>query len=475
MRVVEAKFREAKPYEIEEDKGKSYLWHALRNLCDLTMKVWGTCEIAYQGPNPISWRTPLPLAVTHAIKLYLGYAPERSFMREFPSFIRHWHFIEAEPKVFEAFFKEHRNGELFELTESLKMAREMVSKAFPDTKFTNDDFIFSCAPEKSAFFRNLFHTVFDKVHIGKFIPMLQEEAKTCLERWTEFCRVHSKPLNASFETRRFASEIICRLILGQKPDNRLPISVHYINSYITKRLTRNTTQDDERVFKNAMILFHKCVLEILEEKNVPLFEAKEEKKMTQEQKIGMVFATFFAGQETVASLLVYILRKLALNPELFQTLQKDYDERKKLSIESTTEHSKKIQDLFFQSLCEFPAAYGVGRILKKPVCLKYKLEGESDSRKMIMYEGESIKAMMYKAAEKIQITDPSSAVQRLNLFGGGPHHCPGRKFAEAEVIAFVTELVANYQLQIHEVHPPKKISHVTLQYDQEIFITVTRR
>lgn len=208
---------------------------------------------------------------------------------------------------------------------------------------------------------------------------------------------------------------------------------------------------EEGDFKSNLQLFGKTINHILEREDIPLFRGSD---LTIAQKKSMIFILLFAGQETTASLLSYILWKLASNPVLQELLNRKI-------VEDRTE----IDRLFDQSLKEFNASYGIPRLIKVDTCLEYTLRGETVPRKHIFFKGESISVRIDKLAQ---------AADEWFPFGRGPHLCPGQKLAETEIKEFVLEYLKKYVASTTQ-KTIETAGQVTLTFAKPVFVLTTER
>lgn len=175
------------------------------------------------------------------------------------------------------------------------------------------------------------------------------------ERWTVACS-GGNFINITSETRRLASNIITRVLLGQKVDGtKLCDSINYINEYTLKTVLRNATKEEQAEYQKSLLIFCEETESILKEnREIPLLGNAE---LSPAQKKALVFITFFAGQETTASLMNNTFYEIARNPETAQHLEED-----------------SIDDFFVRSVHNFTPAYGIGRKLNSDICLEYTLE-----------------------------------------------------------------------------------------------------
>lgn len=469
MNVVEARLRPATQEEVAQEKG-GYLWRSINSPWNFAMKFLGTWELYSMKGNFLVMNTPRPLRLAHAIKYYTGYAPERSFMRSLPSFIATWNIIEDQTKVVEEFFRHDRDGDIFEHSGTMLALAEIIKKAFPEAAIQNEDFIFTCSPEKNKMLHDIILRLITGQKLRSAAGVIKNEAEQTLKAWEGRC-AKGDLVNATVESRSYASRIISRLIFGTPTgDDNIAIAVNFINFYIIKTMMRTVTADDTPKFNEALKVFNNTVTGVLESSaNIPLFE---EGNLTHQQKLAMVFTIFFAGQETVGTLLSYILWKLAKDGDLQKKLREEC--LKGLANENENERIKAIQDLFVRTIGEFPPAYGITRLFKGDTCLEFRFEGETEARKHIFYKGERLSVMMNKLAEKnLPMVDSNQPSYGSWLpFGSGKHHCPGETLAKTEIYEFLVAILSKYEIFTEQVDEIKKVGAVTLQLAEDVIISL---
>ena len=470
MSVTEARFRAATVDEVSYAQG-GICWKIVTTPWQLFMKTWGTASLLWKGPNSYAWDTPLPLKLLHNFQWYFGLNVERGFIHDLPTFLfNNWHFIDGEEKVFDAFFKEHRDGEIFANSRSFKAIHEILVKTFPESNISFEDFILTCSPAKSKTYHDLLVKMLNGEKLRQSLSIVQDEIKLTLARW---CRMSEAGewINATQELRIFTSNVITRVLLGQKYGNpNLTDAINFLNNYLVKYFVKKNTVEDDKALTKALNLFNKAVQEVLINLlNVPIFnESTKKEPLSIKQMQAMIFIIFFAGQETTAALMTYTIWKLSIDSKQQQTFHNQIQENFKSSQEHS-DHIKKIQSLFTSSIREFPPAFGLSRSLKVDACLEYKLRGETSSRKMVMCKGETITARMIKASESQSTQD-----QNFFFFGGGPHHCPGEQMAKMEFNEFFLSLLADYKITARYKHEIEKIGRVTLQLNEDVFIRIEK-
>lgn len=471
-RIVEyANFRPATPEEKQAAQG-GILWRVVTCPLKIAYQTLGTWEMYQKGANTLTWQQPRIQSLVNRISVWMGYHPEYTFMRSFFSFRGNRHFLEDNTEVLKAFFKHHRQGEDFTNAVSSEKLYELVKATFPEETFSKEDFILTCSPEYTKMYHTLLRTLLAGSKLNQFDPQIRETARFFIENWAKRSQ-KGEEINVTEETRLFTSSLIVKLMFNEdQQSEKIAKSIDFINYYMIQSQIK-ATEKDRATFAEAIKTFQQAVETILKREDLPLFD--QANTLSIAQKKVMIFSLLFAGQETTASLLTYILWKLALNSKLQDYL---HDQIKgapsSIPLEKLGQNLEAVKQLFTQSIKEFPPAYGVGRALKGDECLEFRFEGETQTRTCILPKGDMVVARMIKVAENLS---PPHAFDYQNWFpfGGGKNRCPGEQLAIREICQFVVEILSDYSLETSQDYPIAKVGHITLKLAEDIRMTLNPR
>jgi cytochrome P450 len=191
---------------------------------------------------------------------------------------------------------------------------------------------------------------------------------------------------------------------------------------------------------------------------IPLLENSE---LTPAQNRALVFVTFFAGQETVASLINNTLYEIAKDPKQAQRLEEDT-----------------IDDFFVRSIHDFTPAYGTGRKVKNHLTLEYTLKGETTPKTVVFLKDTYLASRISAVAESIVLPEKGPLPKTLNWkpFGAGPHACPGRQLAKEEFEVFFDTLKSEYTITLDpDQVKPKRVGLISLQLTEDIYINIKKK
>ena len=472
MGVIEAKFRPATPDEAAYAKG-GMAWNVVNIPWNFSCKILGTFDLWRKSGNIINIQVPLPLQVARNIKWLCGYAPEHAFIRTYPTFRGTWNLIDSEMKVLEAFFAENRDSEIFNHGAAFFAMFEISKKVFPESKCSPEDFMFTCSAEKNQQYHHLIHKLISGNHIKENLEFIRRRVKDTLQEWSDRSQIEGK-INITLETRIFASQIISQMVFGMtKRNEEVANAVNFINRYIVKQVLTKVSEEEKNTFGFALKTFNEAVNEVLNSDHIiPLFEESAENPLTVEQKKAMIFAIFFAGQETVGASLTYILRKVAMEQGMQSVIRSGIKEAT-TSFQDATK-IKEVQALFTRCMKEFPPAHGVSRIVKVDTCLEFKLRGVETTYKHIFYAGERITGFMWSFAKG---ASPFETINAWKPFGHGPHRCPGENLARTEIMELITEALEHYTISAGSWNAEENpiSGYVTLQFRDDVWLHFTRR
>lgn len=457
--IEKIEIRAATPQESAQQRG-GFIWSVVRLPWDITRKVMGTAKLIFVGANGMLWGRPAVQTWVDKACFRLGYRPEETFMDTFHTYpIGNLHMVSGSTKAMKAIFSHHRNRDLLANNLSMNKLYEFCTKVFPDDQITKDDFMLTCSPEKTKEYRSLLHTLLKGAKIKDFAPEIREITESTLNAWS----AESEAINATIETRIHTTQIITRLMFETDASGvEIAQAIDFMNAFITKTILRQVTAEDEAKFQNSLSVFRSKVDEVLNNESTPILA--QENTLTLAQKKVLIFTIFFAGQETTASLLAWILYRLASDSKLQEDLKDPM----------LAEHVDPADSLFNQEIAHFTPAFAVGRKLAQDACIEYQLKGETATRKLVLFKDEIISASIWREAQNKLASYNTSNCNEWLPFGYGPHSCPGEALAKTIVTCFVRELLSNYTVTLASPMDPQKVGLFTLKLSEDVKINVTR-
>lgn len=450
--IQKAEFRIATKEEVAYAKG-GFAYQCVKKLWVLVCKVMGTVEVYFKGPNIVSWNIPWPQTFIEKFAYLIGCQPEFPFLRRFYTIFGDRIFLSDKVSM-DALFEHFRRDEILEIGTSMKAIFNILCEIFPDDNIKENDLMVTCEKEHVKPYRNLLLKNLSQAAIKTNNSMISETIDSVLKKWEEKSK-SGGIINSTEETMLFTSSIITKMAFGSdNSSSEIAKSINFLNRYVVNKFLNQVTDEDQHKYHASLKTLKEAIESVLTpNRDLPIFRGVE---LTRQQKKAMIFVLYFAGQETTASLLNYILWQLAKDPKKQAELRTGEDIRK----------------FFLQSLKDLNPAYGVARLLKTDTCFEYTLEGQTTPHKVIMLKDEYVVANIHALAKKVLEIDDYND---WHAFGYKKHRCPGDHLAREEIIQFLTALLKNYTIETTQQGPNPIVGFITAQLANEVQITIKRK
>lgn len=345
---------------------------------------------------------------------------------------------------------------------------QFFKTVFPEIN-TNEN-ILTCPKKNASKYHSFLVSYFSSRKINSQIELIQIEVNETLDRWK-----NRNCIDLSKETKIFTASIIGKLFIGydgsyEKLTNAIDEVIlnmgidSLLNKFKRYIMVWKLIWDPEYVEKEkrlneAVLIINEAIRTTLHNNEISESSLINEmcKKVNMDgsrvfsdnEIISMIFTLFFAGQDTTANLLNYILMELAKNKGLQDDI---YNER------------ISVQHLLYEGIRMFTPASLIGRQTKDDMHLEVKFDDDTQSTWFIP------KNTLFTLAPTLMARDPNvvpdddlsffnpyrwdnleapKTIQKLSWlpFGDGVHRCPGFNLAEQEIILFINTIVQNFRLQ----------------------------
>lgn len=465
-KATNVRIRAATLDEVLGAKG-GFLYRSITYPWRVFCKIIGTLQLLFSGTDFRYWKQSIAQKLEKRIALWRG-QQGLSFLRTFYDIYGRSFVLDEQEKIAQAIFNHHRNDGLFLGHRSYEAIFEKLQQAFPEEDFKFDDFVLTCDHANSGKIRKLLsHNAFNDKKMRDFSETMSATIDDTLKSWSSQMGGN---VEITLGSRLYATSIFCQLLFGKRfemHEEKLADSIKFMNEYIIKRATGFISGRDNAKLEIALAHIREMILDILNEPDLPVFKTKEteDEDLTETQKKAMIFALLFAGQETTAALLSYIIWQLALDP----------DKQEELYRAVLFDQTKKIEDIFTESIRKFsPAAY-IGRKVYTDICVEYLWEGDPTKRKekIVFFKGDGIIVNVLKFAQDKSLSEDDSYDGGF-VFGSGIHTCPGKKLAFAEITQFISSLIRQFVIST-EQKEVAMCAKATLTFTEPIFVTLSRR
>lgn len=441
-------------YQREEgpalDAHLRWLKHGSLGLYRTTMGIWTIANKYFYPDLPITEQIPFIQGCFESTAYYCGLNPTYPHITELhlprspihyekfripctridmelplPQFPVNTFHVQSDPVLNQAILRPHRKVEFSGGSDSYLAAFKLLQTIFPDTQFTEEDFLLTCSPE----FSKKGHIAIIKALEGKKIDqIIQSEGEVLALLWNQYSIIDQK-FDVSKHMRRFAAAVITQVVFDNSEGHEeLGEAVSFMNEYLLKSALGMASKGDKEQFETSCTTFRTLTNKILEsEQTLTLFQ----EDFTLAQKQGLCLLLFFAGMETTAFALTHNFAKLALD-----TVQQSI---LKAAIEQG--YINEVNEFVDAQLAEIPPVGGLSRKLTEDAIYTFET---SDHIKMQKY---------VRKGEKIltELTPES-------IFGKGANQCIGKVLAIKEL-----------RLSIHII-----LSHFTLSTDEKEFRHVSK-
>lgn len=324
--------------------------------------------------------------------------------------------VQSSTVLNQAILKPHRKVFFSGGSDSYLAAFKLLQSIFPDTQFTEDDFLLTSGPE----FSKVVHSAIITALNGKKIDqVIQSEGEELVKRWNVYAK-QDIAFDLPTEMRRFAAAVITQVVFDSREGHeKLEEAVSFMNDYLLKSVLGLATKIDKEKFVKSCTTFRNLTNEILEsDKSLPLFQSY----FTLAQKQGLCLLVFFAGMETTA---------FGLNKN-FSTLSMDTIKQSILRAAVSQSYTEEINSFVEEQLSELPPVDGLSR----------KLTDDA----VYSFETSNVKVEKYiRKGEKIL-----TLLNANSIFGKGANQCIGKMLALKELRQSIHIILSKFILSTDE-------------------------
>ncbi len=352
-------------------------------------------------------------------------------------------YIVAHPKVAAAvlaFFRHDPNGMMID-TENTHAFAPVLRALFcdegtPEEELT-ESFIFTATPIHAKQYHSLIVSYITnaKDERDSLIFDLIEET---LPTWAREASIDGRKAS-----RNFAMKVILGLFFNRRDieTDRLQEALDCIVHRMTNNILRSPPSPAEMAAYQEALALMRTTIELIVAEEDSLSILAELADGTPLQKKSLAFILLFAGVDTTATLINYLLWKLGTDEAL--------------------QNPERTKEIIQEGLRLHSPGPLVGRYPREPLIVQMKHE-DGTMTKQTIHPGEGLVVVPKLAALNPRLFhDPTlfnpsrytshpeeaRAFSGLTLFGGGPHLCPGRQLALYEVEQLFLRLATDYRIK----------------------------
>lgn len=340
--------------------------------------------------------------------------------------------VQSDPVLNKVVLTPHRKVGFSGGSDSYLAALKLLQNIFPETEFTEDDFLLTSGPnltEKG-------HTQIIKALNGKKIDqVIKLEGEELINRWKNYAK-YDEPFDLPTEMRRFAAAVITQVVFDSREGHEdLEKAVSFMNNYLLKSALGMANEGDKEKFQTSCNTFKTLTNSILEGEKADSLSLFQD-DFTLAQKQGLCLLMFFAGLETTAFALSHNFASIALS-ELQQTILSSAIQQSGNRDDPTTRLNE-VDEFVEEQLSKLPPVGGLSRKLTEDAVYTF----EASNKKMYKY---------MRKGEKI-LTKLSSEF----IFGKGANRCIGKMLAMKELKQSIHIILTHFELLTNE----KEFHHV---------------
>jgi cytochrome P450 len=397
--------------------------------------------------------------------------------------------IAAKPAVMKAILKHPRKDPeagFFDDQDNAIVFLPLLRDLFPGEKVTEEDFIFSCSKENLRKYRQPLLRFIGPQSIERQSGELQAVVDATLQF---YCQGNSElTINATEFSFVLAVTTMSRLLLGNPGPfsvyRKIAQAIDQVNQYLMKKVLKQPfSKEQTAIYQQSLETIRTAIAKSLEAKrslsNGSFIEAlEEEKQLTPLQIKISLFVVYFAGSDTTAGLLNYILWQLGKHPELQEEIFEE--------ISSDPSQSPCIQRVIAECLRLFTPAYVIGRVAARPfTCTVRDKTGKILFTEKIGKNEKLLNTPIFAGRDPTLFENPDAfCPQRFDgkeksyswlPFGDGAHSCPGQWLAKAEIALLLTTLIRKYRFTSSPDEEFEQHGYISLKPSEQVTLHLVCR
>ena len=379
-------------------------------------------------------------------------------------------YVTANTNIMKAIFqnpRSHSEGLFWDKENSNLFIKTIMNDLYPEDlnrlglEKVKEMIIFTASEEHIKALRSPLVSVLGARTVKEYMPQLNKIASNFFESLTDIEKVNCDGEKLAFE---FAITLIAKLITGYETTRENYITLTCALNMFGKKMTsvlshRPFTKKEQNDYQQA-ILTIRSVIEsnISAPKSSLLVMKMKELGWDNFQIRANLFFMYFAGTETTASSINYLLWQLGKNQNI-HFLEKLRDPEHKEGF---------LSQIIAETLRMHPASFIQGRQFRNNTLFEaYDPTGKLIKRIKLMRHHSIVCLTQVAALDPLKFVnaihfnpnqfDADNPRSQLSWhpFGAGTHVCPGQYFALAELEVFISQLVEKFNIEL--VQPDEHI------------------
>lgn len=395
------------------------------------------------------------------------------------------------PEIMKAILKPARRDPekgVFEDKENQYTLFAIVKDLYPSEKIEINDSIFTCHKDFLIKYRQPILQFIGPSHIKEHRKNLAQIAAEVIENCST-----QKQINATELSFVFTTNVISKLLLGHpgpfETYKQISLALDCMNRLMLKKIWRQPFSSlEKKNYEDALETIRKAInisLQTSTNSNLSSFlRAMEDKNLSPIQIKISLFNMYFAGSETSASLLTYLLWQLGKHPEYQEEIYRDIVKEDILA-QDLAEDSLILNLVFAESIRLFTPAYlGTRRPAAPLICRIKNADGDIIFEEKIKKHEVLATACTFAGKGLSRFENPNQFNPRKfattpsldwEPFGDGAHTCPGQWLAKSEILIFVALLIKRFRFTASPEKESQQKGLITNKLSDTLWISLFPR
>jgi len=364
----------------------------------------------------------------------------------------------------------------------------ILKDLYPEETITEEDFIFTCSKENLRKYRQPILQFVGTHTIEKQSQELEKIIDEVLHYYIG--EQQEGTINATKLTLTLPVAVVSRLLLGHPGPmaiyQRIADSVDLVNRCLMKRMLKQPkSKEEQENYPHAVAVLRSAIDTSLQTQKGESYVQSLKEYMNPLQAKLSLYIMYFAGSDTTAGVLNYLLWQLGRHPEIQEKIYRELLSSKE-DLFTFANESLSIYQVVSESLRLFSSVYVIGRMPIAPLnCTVKDKSGKVIFQEKIGKKEKILSCPTFAGRDPLLFDQPDTFnPDRFTTrskgyswfpFGDGAHSCPGQWLAKVEISLFVAKLIQNYHLSSLPEKEFGQLGYITLKPSEEVYLTLVPR